>query len=63
MFLGTTKTSGFSKASLGIGWKEQFSMEYVMNWFLFISLIEHELNFIMGILHPLAQVLCVLCSP
>lgn len=31
MFLGTTRTNSFSKPSLGIGWKEQFSVEYIMN--------------------------------
>lgn len=30
-FLGTAKTNGFCKASQGIGWKWQFSLQYVMN--------------------------------
>lgn len=51
-FFGTTKTSDFSEASLGIGWREQFSVEY-----------DNELNFITGVLHPWVQVLCVFCSP
>ncbi|XP_030807765.1 uncharacterized protein LOC115905535 [Camarhynchus parvulus] len=51
---GMTKPSSFSRASPGIGWEEQSSVEYGLDWFL---------RFLRRILHPLVKEMLLLLHP